>query len=78
MFAYNVPNWKGRPLASITREDAKTAVYDIADRGKLTMSRRFQTFLDLFSAGPSASARPRRTRSKTCPPAARTLCATAS
>jgi Arm DNA-binding domain len=38
MFAWNVqgggkgsPNWNGRSLASITREEAKTAIYAIAD-----------------------------------------------
>ena len=46
--AFNAKHWNGRPLASITREEAKTAVYAIAERGKLTMSRRFHTFLDLF------------------------------
>jgi integrase len=55
MFSYNVqgrrpgtPNWNGRRLADITPEDVEKAVYGIANRGKLTMSRRFQTFLDLF------------------------------
>jgi integrase len=48
MFAYNAKHWNGRPLASITRDEARQAVYAIADRGKLAMSRRFQAFLDLF------------------------------
>jgi Arm DNA-binding domain len=39
MFAFNAKHWHGRALASITREEAKTAIYAIAERGKLTMCR---------------------------------------
>ena len=55
MFAWNVqggckgaPNWNGRPIASITAEEAEKAVYAIADRGKLTMCGRFHSFADPF------------------------------